>query len=153
MNRGERRVYVKTFDGFDVYVDGRIVYFPSGKAKEMLAVLVEKKGSSVSLAQMTYLLYENSEETRARNTLRVVYHRLHRTLVEYEIADIVIKRRGSYAVDTDRFICDFYEFIREQPAFLNAYSGTYMPEYPWARNMIPYLDNLYRRYSGQKLKE
>ncbi|WP_333685098.1 hypothetical protein, partial [Enterocloster lavalensis] len=119
-----------------------IVYFPSGKAKEMLAVLVEKKGSSVSLAQMAYLLYENSEETRARNTLRVVYHRLHRTLVEYEIADIVIKRRG-----------DFYEFIREQPAFLNAYSGTYMPEYPWARNMIPYLDNLYRRYSGQKLKE
>lgn len=107
MNRGERRVYVKTFDGFDVYVDGRIVYFPSGKAKEMLAVLVEKKGSSVSLAQMAYLLYENSEETRARNTLRVVYHRLHRTLVEYEIADIVIKRRGSYAVDTDRFICDF----------------------------------------------
>ena len=77
MNRGERRVYVKTFDGFDVYVDGRIVYFPSGKAKEMLAVLVEKKGSSVSLAQMAYLLYENSEETRARNTLRVVYHRLH----------------------------------------------------------------------------
>ena len=39
MNRGERRVYVKTFDGFDVYVDGRIVYFPSGKAKEMLAAV------------------------------------------------------------------------------------------------------------------
>lgn len=59
---------------------------------------------------------------------RVVYHRLHRTLVEYEIADIVIKRRGSYAVDTDRFICDFYEFIREQPCvseriFRDLYAG------------------------------
>ena len=138
MNRGERRVYVKTFDGFDVYVDGRIVYFPSGKAKEMLAVLVEKKGSSVSLAQMAYLLYENSEETRARNTLRVVYHRLHRTLAEYEIADIVIKRRGSYAVDTDRFICDFYEFIREQPAFLNAYSGTIFPKPHRLGNCSPF---------------
>ena len=153
MNRGERRIYIKTFDGFDVYVDGKIVYFPSGKAKEMLAVMVEKKGSSVSLAQMAYLLYENSEEATARNTLRVVYHRLHKTLEDYGIEDIVIKRRGSYAVDTDRFVCDFYEFMKGRPSYNNAYSGTYMPEYPWAGNMIPYLDNLYRRYTGQRVKE
>ena len=48
--------------GFDVYVNGRLIYFPSSKAKEMLAVLVEKRGSSVSLSQMTYLLYESIEE-------------------------------------------------------------------------------------------
>lgn len=153
MNRGERRIYIKTFDGFDVYVDGKIIYFPSGKAKEMLAVMVEKKGSSVSLAQMAYLLYENSEEATARNTLRVVYHRLRKTLEEYGIEDIVIKRRGSYAVDTDRFVCDFYEFMKGRPSYNNAYSGTYMPEYPWAGNKIPYLDNLYRRYTGQRAKE
>lgn len=153
MNRRERRIYIKTFDGFDVYVDGKIVYFPSGKAKEMLAVMVEKKGSSVSLAQMSYLLYENSEEARARNTLRVVYHRLRKTLEEYEIEDVVIKRRGSYAVDTDRFECDFYEFMKGRSSYSNAYSGVYMPEYPWARNMLPYLDNLYRRNSGQRGKE
>ena len=36
------KIFVKTFDGFDVYVNGRLIYFPSSKAKEMLAVLVEK---------------------------------------------------------------------------------------------------------------
>lgn len=153
MNKGERRIYVKTFDGFDVYVDGKIVYFPSGKAKEMLAVMIEKKGSSVSLAQMAYYLYENSEESRARNTLRVVYHRLHNTLEAYGIEDIVIKRRGSYAIDTDQFTCDFYEFMKGRPSYCNIYSGAYMPEYPWARSMIPYLDNLYRRYTIQRMKE
>ena len=45
------KIFVKTFDGFDVYVNGRLIYFPSSKAKEMLAVLVEKRGSSVSLSQ------------------------------------------------------------------------------------------------------
>ena len=60
------KIFVKTFDGFDVYVNGRLIYFPSSKAKEMLAVLVEKRGSSVSLSQMTYLLYESIEEKTAK---------------------------------------------------------------------------------------
>ena len=55
-------IFIKTFDGFDVYVNGKMVYFPSSKAKEMLAIMVEKRGSSVSLSQMTYLLYENIKE-------------------------------------------------------------------------------------------
>ena len=49
-------IFIKTFDGFDVYVNGKMLYFPSSKAKEMLAIMVEKRGSSVSLSQMTYLL-------------------------------------------------------------------------------------------------
>ena len=43
-------IFIKTFDGFDVYVNGKMVYFPSSKAKEMLAIMVEKRGSSVSLS-------------------------------------------------------------------------------------------------------
>ena len=69
-------IFIKTFDGFDVYVNGKMLYFPSSKAKEMLAIMVEKRGSSVSLSQMTYLLYENIEERTAKNNLRVVYYRL-----------------------------------------------------------------------------
>ena len=111
MSEERKRVYVKTFSGFDVYVNGQTVYFPSAKAKEMLAVLVEKQGSSVSLAQMTYLLYEDSDEAKAKSTLRVIYLRLRRTLEEYGIENMVIKRRGSWAIAPDTFTCDFYEFI------------------------------------------
>ncbi len=85
------KIFVKTFDGFDVYVNGRLIYFPSSKAKEMLAVLVEKRGSSVSLSQMTYLLYESIEEKTAKNNLRVIYYRLRRNLEEYGIEHILIK--------------------------------------------------------------
>ena len=142
------RIFVKTFDGFDVYVNGKLIYFPSSKAKEMLAVLVEKRGSSVSLSQMTYLLYENVEEKTAKNNLRVIYHRLRRSLEEYGIEKILIKKRGSYAVDTQLFVCDFYEFIEGNPDYGTLFSGSYMPEYSWAEDTLPYLKNLYRKYNG-----
>ena len=142
------RIFVKTFDGFDVYVNGKLIYFPSSKAKEMLAVLVEKRGSSVSLSQMTYLLYENIEERTAKNNLRVVYYRLRMNIMEHGIEQILIKKRGSYAVDTELFICDFYEFIKGNSDYITLFSGSYMPEYAWAEDMLPYLRNLYRKYNG-----
>lgn len=141
-------IFIKTFDGFDVYVNGKMLYFPSSKAKEMLAIMVEKRGSSVSLSQMTYLLYENIEESIAKNNLRVVYHRLRVSLMEYGIEQILIKKRGSYAVDTELFACDFYEFIKGNPEYITLFSGSYMPEYTWAEDMLPYLRNLYRKYNG-----
>lgn len=114
-------IFIKTFDGFDVYVNGKMLYFPSSKAKEMLAIMVEKRGSSVSLSQMTYLLYENIEERTAKNNLRVVYYRLRMNLMEHGIERILIKKRGSYAVDTEQFICDFYEFIKGNPDYITLF--------------------------------
>lgn len=139
-------IFVKTFEGFDVYVDGTLIYFPSRKAKEMLAVLVEKRGSSVSLSQMTYLLYENIEEKKAKNNLRVVFYRLRKSLEEFGIDNILIKKRGHYAVDTERFVCDFYEFLEGNPTYTPMFSGSYMPEYFWAEYTLPYLKNLHRKY-------
>lgn len=141
-------IFVKTFGGFDVYVTGKLVYFPSRKAKELLAVLVEKRGSSVSLSQMTYLLYENIEERKAKNNLRVIYYRLRKSLEEYGIDHILIKKRGHYAVDIEMFICDFYEFLEGNPKYMPLFSGSYMPEYFWAENTLPYLKNLHRKYNG-----
>ena len=45
------KVYIKTFDGFDLYKDGKMVYFSSAKAKELLAFLVDRKGRFVPLSQ------------------------------------------------------------------------------------------------------
>lgn len=63
--REGQNIFIKTFGGFDVFVDGKQVHFSSEKAKEMLAVLVDKRGSSVSLSQMAWLLYEQSPEQTA----------------------------------------------------------------------------------------
>ena len=53
------KVYIQTFYGFDVFVNGRVIYFPSKKSKELLAILINQRGGSVSLAQVVNILYEN----------------------------------------------------------------------------------------------
>lgn len=143
-----RNIFIKTFDGFDVYVDGRMVLFPGSRPREMLAVMVNARGSSVALDRMAGMLYGGLEEAAAKDNLRVVYHRLRRSLAGYGIEEILIKKRGSYAVDTERFSCDLYEFLKGNPAYTCLYSGSYMPGYGWSRDMLPYLGQLHRKYSG-----
>lgn len=93
--REGQNIFIKTFGGFDVFVDGKQVHFSSEKAKEMLAVLVDKRGSSVSLSQMAWLLYEQSPEQTAKNNLRVIYYRLKKILENNGIGGMLIKKRGS----------------------------------------------------------
>lgn len=144
--REGKKIFIKTFGGFDVFVDDNQVHFSSEKAKEMLAILVDKRGSSVSLSQMAWLLYENSSEQTAKNNLRVIYYRLRKILEDSGIEHILIKRRGSFAIDAGSFSCDVYEFVEGNPSYIPLFMGNYMPGYEWGKEVIPYLNNLYCQY-------
>lgn len=145
--REKQNIFIKTFGGFDVFVNGSQIHFSSEKAKEMLAILVDKRGSSVSLSQMAWLLYEQSSEQTAKNNLRVIYYRLRKILEDSGIDHILIKKRGSYAVDASSFTCDVYEFVEGNPSYVPLFMGNYMPGYEWGKEIVPYLNNLYCQYS------
>ena len=144
--REGQNIFIKTFGGFDVFVDGKQVHFSSEKAKEMLAVLVDKRGSSVSLSQMAWLLYEQSPEQTAKNNLRVIYYRLKKILENNGIGGMLIKMRRSFAVDASSFICDVYEFVEGNPDYVPLFLGNYMSGYEWGQEVVPYLNNLYCQY-------
>ena len=143
------KVYIQTFCGFDVFVTDKVIYFPSKKSKELLAILVSQRGGSVSLGQVVHILYENLQESAAKRNIRVIYHRLHRTLEEYGCEDMLIHKRGVFSVNTEWFECDLYEFMKGNEAYLAVYTGNYMTEYPWASDTIPYLDTIYARSNGK----
>ena len=112
----------------------------------MLAILVDKRGSSVSLSQMAWLLYEQSPEQTAKNNLRVIYYRLKKILENNGIGGMLIKKRGSFAVDASSFICDVYEFVEGNPDYVPLFLGNYMSGYEWGQEVVPYLNNLYCQY-------
>lgn len=144
----KENIFIKTFGGFDIYINGEMVHFTSSKAKELLAYVVEKRGSSVSVAQLAFILYENTEEKKAKSNVRVIYYRLHELLVKYGLEDIIIRGRGCLAVNTDCFSCDLYEFIEGNPEYVNGFGGNYMPEYRWGERMMPYLNTLFLKHSS-----
>lgn len=46
-------VEIRTFGGFDVFADGRMVTFKQKKCKELLAGLVDKEGEGMSRAEIS----------------------------------------------------------------------------------------------------
>lgn len=61
--QAKRRIEVRTFGGFDVYVDGRPVRFGRAKSKELLAYLVDHRGRSVTTGEAYAALFEDAADT------------------------------------------------------------------------------------------
>lgn len=77
-------IFIQTFCGFDVFINSQMIYFSSKKPKELLAILVDRRGGSVSISQLACMLYENIPERTAKKNIRVLVHRLRKVLKAYE---------------------------------------------------------------------
>lgn len=141
------KVYMKTFDGFDLYKNGQMIYFSSAKAKELLAYLVDWRGRYVTLGQLAETLFENENDKRkAKKLVHTAYNRLTKTLKSNEIENILKKGRGTYSIDCSFVICDSYEMQERIEGVSNYFLGEYMPEYSWAEVT---LSNLIQEYYDQ----
>ena len=79
----DSHIFIQTFSGFDMFVDNQVVYFSSKKSKELLALLVSKRGGSVPLSEIAYILYSDTPERTAKSNIRVIGHRLRQILREH----------------------------------------------------------------------
>lgn len=126
------RVTISTFGFFEVYVDNKAVLFRSKKAKELLALLVDRKGSYVSSSEAVGYLWE--DETANGTTLsrvRKVPMRLNSTLAEYGIEDIIENVDGQRRIVPEKVDCDLYKFLSDRQRYSNLFTGLYMLNYSW----------------------
>lgn len=125
-----RSVAVRLFGSFSLSVDGRAVNIRSEKAKELLALLVERRGSFVSSHEAIAMLWEcePSETTRAR--YRKTASRLMTELGRNGIDYIVESDRGARRIVPEYIECDYYDYrdgIGDFPTW-----GGVLPEYAWS---------------------
>ena len=137
------KVHIQTFGYFDVFVQSRPVYFSSSKSKELLALLVDRHGGSVSTENAISLLWPNREyDESVQSLFRKVLKSLRVSLADAGISDILIDVRNQRSVDTEKFSCDLYELLKKEPAAIESYSGEYMHGYPWAQNTKNHIDTI-----------
>ena len=67
------RIRVQTFGNFEIFVDHEPVTFRRSKSKEILAYLVDKKGTSVTNAELAAVLFEEKEYDRSLQKQMQVY--------------------------------------------------------------------------------
>lgn len=131
--RRAARVLIRTFGYFDVFVDGRPIAFRNEKTKELLALLVDRKGGYVSSEEAIGYLWEDepaSPLVLAR--YRKVALRLKNLLGEYGISDIVETVSGKRRLVTDRVECDLYQYLSGEERFVSLFAGSYLTNYSWA---------------------
>lgn len=129
----EPHIRIQTFGDFDIFVDGDAVGFSRSKAKELLAYLVDKRGSGVSRAEAFAALWEDVPYDRPMQKQLDVYIRsLRDTLREYGVEEMLEMKKGIFRVIPDTFTCDAYLFYAGDRDAVNAFRGEYMSSYSWA---------------------
>ena len=127
------RIEIRTFGGFDVYVDGQLIRFGRAKSTELLAYLVDRRGLSVTTGEAYAALFEDAEDTLSgKSYFRTILYEMINTLKKANADEILLKGRNSYAVIPEKFGCDYYRFLQGDPIAVNAFQNDYMLSYSWA---------------------
>ena len=138
----EKRVKILTFGNFDVFVDGNPLKFERKQSREILAYLVDKRGTSATYAELAAMLWEDEEYDRTRQkNLQVYIASLVKTLNGVGINDLILKNRQGILVNTKIVDCDYYRFLEGDIRAINSFTGQYMSAYSWAEFTVGYLEN------------
>lgn len=144
----EKTMRVQTFGGFSVYVDNQMLKFGRSKAKELLAVLIDRRGADVTTREACAVLWEDSPYNIAqKNYFYQILRDLRHTLRNAGVENILIRSRNSLAIDSACLDCDSYRFMAGDPQAINSYRHDYMSCYSWAEFTLGLMDQRLDRYN------
>ena len=133
-----KRVVIHTFGYFNVLIDNKPIPFQHEKAKELLALLVDRQGKYVSPSEIISCLWEDepvNDNTRGRCRKAVFY--LRETLEEYGLADLIESTsRGYRRLRTELVDCDLYRYLSGDRSYVHMFRGAYMTDYFWAEQTL-----------------
>lgn len=123
-----KKLQVKCFGNFEVFVNGEPLKFSRSKSKELFAYLIDREGVAVNINELNVILWEEDHKSYCRNLIADILATLKKVGAE----GVFIKRRNECYIDVDKIDCDAYEYKKNNPDAIRAYRGEYMSQYPWA---------------------
>ena len=126
----EKLLTIKCFGNFEVLHNGEILRFKRKKAKELLAVLVDRNGAGMTAKQLCAILFpDDTDDEKNAAYLRQLVLDLKNTLKAIRAEDVFRHDTPYYRVDTNLVKCDYHSFLETgKPKF----HGEYMTQYSWA---------------------
>ena len=128
------RLFFRTFGEFEVFFQGSPVLFRYQKSKEMLACLVDRAGDLIASTELMSILWP--DEDNKGSYLKQVRKDVLDTFEKLDVRSAIIKQRGYIGIVTKEVSCDYYDWLKGLPAGINAFQGSYMNQYPWARETL-----------------
>ncbi|MBU5477252.1 response regulator [Eubacterium sp. MSJ-21] len=123
---------VRCFGTFDVFMNGKSLNFERSKTKEMLAYLIDRRGSAVTSGELRAVLWEDAETDEKTGVyLQKLKRDLINTLKSVGMESVFVTGWNKYAIDPSRISCDYYDYLDGRPEGVRAYNGEYMAQYDW----------------------
>ncbi|MCQ2432484.1 MAG: PAS domain-containing protein [Clostridia bacterium] len=135
-------ISIRTFGYFDVFVGGKPIAFRNKKSKELLALLVDRRGGYITSEEAIGYLWEDEPSnavTLAR--YRKVALRLKNILEEYGITEIVEAVDGKRRIVPELVNCDLYDYLAKRDGAEDLFKGSYLSNYSWAEVTLGELEN------------
>lgn len=134
--RQQKDVYIQTFGRFLVMKKGKPLPL-SGKAKEILALVVTRRGKEISNGEIYGHLWENRpygnvEMTVYYNALR----KLKSVLKEADLSDLLISTQRGQVINTALFDCDYYSWQDKNLGARDRFEGQFLSEYTWGEDIL-----------------
>ena len=125
-------VHIRTFGYFDLFVNGNPVPFNHAKAKELLALLVDRRGGFITSKEaIGFLWEEESSNKRTHARYRKVAMWLRETLEKYGVGDIIENHNGNRRIIPEKVSCDLYRYFEDKNNPDSRFRGSYMLNYSW----------------------
>lgn len=135
-HRQQKELYIQTFGRFIVLKNGLPLPL-RGRAKEILAFLVTKRGREVSNSEIYGTLWEGREYSNEH--MSVFYNalrRLKKTLKEASCEHLLISTAHGQMVNTQQFDCDYYSWQDNGSTRTSPFYGEFMSEYSWGESIL-----------------
>ncbi len=129
----KKKVEVRCFGNFEVFLDGAPLVFKRSKSKEVFAYLVDNRGAFCSTGELIGALWEDEDVTNSKmSQIRAFTSDMRKTFEEVGIMDMVIKKHNEIAVNVNRIDCDYYHYMDKDPEAQHLFMGEYMKQYTWS---------------------
>ena len=124
-----KRLRAITFGNFQILADNEPVKFKYQKTKELLAYLIDRKGSMCSIGEITASLFPDDTHKKYYHQLRLD---LINTLTLLGFDAFILQERGTLGIDKSLLECDFYDYLNGKATLSDLYHGEYMAQYSFA---------------------
>ncbi len=126
----EKKVYIETFGSFNVFINNCPLKFLSAKSKELLALLVDRNGSSVTMGEVISNLWPDYPVEKSKILYRDAVWKLRKVLNENELTNLVNFNRAQLNINKI-YQCDYWRFLE---GYTLDFTGEYMINYDWSVN-------------------
>lgn len=133
----KHHIFIRTFGHFDVFVDGEAILFNHSKAKELLALLVDRRGGFVGSTEAISCLWEDepANNTTLARCRKAAFH-LRETLQKHGIEYLMETVNGKRRITSGNCDCDYYQYLQHVTDGSHQIPDSYLCEYSWAENTV-----------------